>query len=125
MKNSGKMTFTGLLIIFLIIYGAFAAIKLISSSITEKEISKKIKDTFGVDRGYGFTEASGEEIIKKILSNSSGIIFDKDDRDSVEVTIDNEKKKIFYYYEYEVVTNLIFFKKRKRVLKDEEIRSYH
>jgi len=125
MKNSGKLTFTGMIMIFIVLYGAFVSIKLISANLTEKEVTKKIKDTLGSERGYGFTASRGEEVIIEILSNVKGIVFNDEYSGNVEVTIDNKKHLILYYYEYEIVTNLIFFKKRKLVTKEEDIRSYN
>ncbi len=125
MKNSGKLTFTGIIMIFLVGYGAFAAIKLISANLTEKEVSKKVKDTLGTERGYGFNESVGRDAIIKILSNTKSIVFTRDNEENVDVRIDKDKKLIIYYYEYEIVTDLIFAKKKKKVFKEEQLRSYN
>ncbi len=124
MNNKGKLTFTGIIVIFLILYGAFAAVQLINAKITEDEVAKKVKDRMGRERRYSLTDSEAEDYIYEILSEQRHIIFGDAEEDTIVVTIDKEKKTLSYYFEYGVETNLIFFKKLKRVKVDDSMLSY-
>ncbi len=124
MNQKGKISFTGIFIVLLVFYGAFAAIKIISVNITEDQINKNIKDKIGLERGYKFTEERGREIILEVLTKSNDIVFDPKEEGTIDFTIDDEKKLIIYYYEYELVTDFLFFKKRKKIGFEDDMRSY-
>ncbi len=124
MNNKGKLTFTGLLVIALIFYGAFAAVQIINAKITEDEVAKKVKDRLGRERSYSLTESNAEDFIYEILSKQRDIIFGNSEEDSISVTINKEEKKISYYFEYGLKTDYIFYKKIKRVKVDDSMRSY-
>lgn len=125
MNQKGKISFAGIFIVFLVFYGAFAAIKIISANITEDQINKNIKDQIGLERGYKFTEERGREIILEVLTKSNDIVFDPKEEGTIDFTIDDEKKLIIYYYEYELVTDFLFFKKRKKIGFEDDMRSYN
>lgn len=122
-KQDGKLTITGLIAIIVIFYGAYAGIKLLSASLMESQIENEIVDMFGLFRGPDMTEERGREEIRKILLKKD-IIFEERDDNAVEVEIDTKAGKIYYYYKYEIETDLLFFKKRKTVEVDHEMRSY-
>ena len=124
MNQKGKISFFGILTIFIVFYGAFAAIKIVSANITENQVKKTIKDRIGLERGHGFTEEKGREIILEILLKNSDIVFDPKEEGVVDLTIDDEKKLIIYYYEYELVTDLLFFKKIKKVSYEADMNSF-
>ncbi len=124
MNNKGKLTFTGIIVIFLILYGAFAAVQLINAKITEGEVSKKVKDRMGRERRYSLTGSEAEDYIYEILSKQRHIIFGDAEEDTIIVTIDKENKTLSYYFEYGIETNLVFFKKMKRVKVDDSMLSY-
>ena len=124
MNNKGKLTFTGIIVIFLILYGAFAAVQLINAKITEDEVAKKVKDRMGRERRYSLTDSEAEDYIYEILSKQRDIVFGEAEEDTIVVTIDKEKKTLSYYFEYGLETNLIFFKKVKRVKVDDSMQSY-
>ena len=77
MKQEGKITLIGFIIIILIVYGGFVAVKLISTNLTESQIENKVKDTFGMMRGSGFDEAKGQDAIRSILTERDDIILDE------------------------------------------------
>jgi len=124
MNNKGKLTFTGIIVIFLILYGAFTAFQLINAKITEDEIAKRVKDKMGIERRYSLTDSEAEDYIYEILSKQRDIIFGEAEEDTIVVTIDKEKKKLSYYFEYGLETNLVFFKKIKRVKVEDSMLSY-
>lgn len=123
-NNQGKLTITGIIVIFLIIYAAFAAVQIITANMTEGEVEKKVTDRLGIERGYHLTENQAEDFIYDILSKQGGIIFGEAEEDTITVTIDREKKLLSYYFEYGLETNLIFTKKIKRVRVDKSMANY-
>jgi hypothetical protein len=122
-KQQGKMNITGLLLLVVIFYGGFVAIKLISASVTETQIEKEVVETLALYRGADFTE---EEAMKKIreVIRKHDVIFEEKEENAVDVQIDMKSGKIFYYYKYGMVVDLIFWTKEKAVVVDKEIRSY-
>lgn len=124
MNNKGKLTFTGLLVIVLVFYGAFAAVQIINAKLTEGEIQKKVKDRVGIERGYSLTDGEAEDFIYEVLSKQNDIIFGASEEDMISVTIDKDTKTLSYYYEYGLETDFIFFKNLKRVRVDDSMRSY-
>ncbi len=124
MNNKGKLTFTGIIIIFLLLYGAFATVQIINAKITEDEVAKKIKDRMGRERGYSLSDTEAEDYIYEILSKQRHIIFGEAEEDTIVVTISKETKTLSYYCEYGLETDYIFFKKMKRVIVDDSMLSY-
>lgn len=124
MNNKGKLTFTGLLVIVLVLYGAFAAVQIINAKLTEGEIQKKVKDRVGIERAYSLTDGEAEDFIYEVLSKQNDIIFGASEEDMISVTIDKDTKTLSYYYEYGLETDFIFFKNLKRVRVDDSMRSY-
>jgi hypothetical protein len=125
MNNKGKLTFTGILVIILILYGSFAAVQIITAKLTEDEISKKVKDRLGRERRFSLTDSEAEDFIYEVLSTQKGIIFGENEEDSISVTIDLDNKTIHYSFDYGIETDLIFFKKLRRIRVDDSIRSYN
>lgn len=122
MRQEGKLTFIGFIIIILIVYGGFVAVKLISTNLTESQIENKVKDTFGMMRGSGFDEAEGEDAIRDILTERDDIILDENH--VIDVELDKNTHTIKYFFEYEVETNFLLFKSRKKIEVNESMRSY-
>jgi len=123
-NNQGKLTITGIIVILLILYGAFAAVKIVSAKLSEGEIQKKVKDRLGRERGFTLTEVHAEDIIFEVLSKQRDIIFGDKEEDTISVTIDTEKKILSYYFEYSIQTDLIFTKQIKRVRVNESMASF-
>jgi len=124
MNNSGKLTFTGMVVIALIFFGGYISVQLITSAITKGEIAKQVKDRLGKIRGFSLTNDQAEEHIYKILSKQKGIIFGKSEWDAISVRIDNENRTLSYYFEYGMETNFIFYKKRNKVQVKDSMRSF-
>ncbi len=124
MDNKGKLTFTGIIVIFLVLYGAFSAVQIISAKLTESEIAKKVKDRLGRERRFSLTDAEAEDFIYEILSKQRGIVFGEAEEDTISVTIDHDTRLLSYYFEYGMDTNFVFFKKSKRVIVEDAIKSY-
>lgn len=124
MNNKGKLTFTGLLVIALVFYGAFAAVQIISTKLTEGEVQKKVKDRVGIERRYSLTDGEAEDFIYEVLSKQDDIIFGDAEEDMISVTIDKDTKTLSYCFEYGLETDFIFFKNLKRVRVDDSMRSY-
>ena len=121
-KQQGRMNITGLLIVVIIFYGSFVAIKLISASMMETQIEKEVVETLGIYRGADLTEEDAIKHVRDVIAQHD-VIFDKKEG-AVDVQIDAKSGKIFYYYKYGVEVNLIFWTKKKTVEVEDEIRSY-
>lgn len=115
MNQKGKITITSLIILLMIVYGVFVAVKLVSASIQDTQIAKEVKDKVGYLRNSSNVSADKiqEEIIEILLKKD--IIFNKDDNAAVSVEIDRATLRIHYYYKYGIETDLIFFKKKRQV----------
>lgn len=123
MKQEGKLNITGLLMIAVIFYGAYAVIKMVSTSLMISQIENEVIDTFGTMRGYDFSNEKANKAVRDILMKND-IIFDEKDAGAVDVEVNPQKGKIFYYYRFEVETDYLFFKKRKVVEVENEMQSY-
>jgi hypothetical protein len=123
MKQNGKITFTGFILLLLILYGGFAAVKLISASLMETQIENEVKDTLGFIRGAALTEEKAYKAIKDILQKND-VIFDEKKKGAIEVRIDRRAGKLEYNFKYDVEVNLIFFKQRRTVEVKNEMRTY-
>lgn len=122
-KQQGKINFTGFIMILIVIYGGYAAVKLISASLTDTQIRKEIIDTLGTMRGADFSVAEGTEVVRKIILRS-GVIFDEENGGEAFVKLDQQHGILTYHYKYDVEVDLLFFKKRKTVNITEEMKSY-
>lgn len=122
-KQQGEINFTGFIMILIVIYGAYAAIKLISASLSETQIRKEVIDTLGTMRGADFSAEDGTKAVREILMRN-GIVFDENSGSEAIVTIDRQRGDLRYYYKYNVEVDLLFFKKKKTVEIDEDMKSY-
>ena len=119
MKNqNGKITLIGIIMMLVIVYGVFAAIKLLSAGFMESQIENEIKQALYIRQGSDFTTTIGEEAILKILEKND-VFFDEQDEGAVVVTIDSKNFEVKYYVEFEIDIDLLFFKKTKEVTIDE------
>jgi hypothetical protein len=123
MNQKGKITFLSLIALLIIVYGGFAAVKLIGSSLADKHIEKAVIEELGTARGSYFSSEMGEDIVRKILKDNH-VIFDENDEGAVEVNMNQKKGTIEFYYRYKVEINLIFFKKMKTVEVRSEVAAY-
>lgn len=121
-KQQGKMNITGLLLLVIIFYGGYVAVKLISASMTETQIEKEVLEELATYRGSDLTEEEAMKHVRDVIGKHD-VIFD-DEKGSVDVQIDRKAGKIFYYYKYGMEVNLIFWTKEKTVEVEDEIRSY-
>jgi hypothetical protein len=123
MKQDGKFTFGGFILILIILYGGYAAIMLISTSLMQSQIENEVTEALGFRRGAALTNERAYEAIKDILLKKD-VIFDEKDQGAVDVTVDRRGGKILYYFRYDVEINFIFFKHRKTVEVKDEMRNY-
>ena len=121
-KQQGKMNITGLLLLVIIFYGGYVAVKLISASMTETQIEKEVVEELALYRSSDLTDEEAMKHIRNVIGKHD-VIFD-DEKGSVDVQIDRKAGKIFYYYKYGMEVNLIFWTKEKTVEVEDEIRSY-
>ena len=124
MKQEGSINFTGLIMLFIIFYGGFAAIKFIAAGATDTQIKKEVIDTLGTMRGADFSENEGVKAVRDVLLEHDSIIFDEYDDNAVSVKLDRNKGRITFFYKYDVELNLLFFKKRRTVDVKEVVKSY-
>lgn len=123
MKEHGKINFSGIIMILLIVYGGYAAVKLISAGAMGTQIRKEVIDTLGTLRGADFSEEEAVEAVKKVLLDHA-IIYDEEAGSTVQITLNREKGTITFLCKYDVETNFLFFKKRKTVELKEGLKSY-
>ena len=123
MNQRGRITFLSFLAILIIVYGGFVAIKMLGSSFADKQIEKEVIESLGATRGSHFTDEMGVELIIKILQKNN-VIFDKEDKDVISVTVNDKKGTIEFYYRYKVEINLILFKKQRVVEVRNEVSAY-
>ncbi len=121
MNEKGKITISGLILLLLIVYGAYASFIFLGARIEKSQISNEVKDTIGMYRGGDFTPAKGEVAIREIL-NKRDIIFTEAHEEQVSVQIN--RKTIEYYYTYEIEMDFLFFKKKMIVEDEGQMRSY-
>lgn len=122
MNQKGKLTFFSLILLIILIYGGFVAIKILGANFQESQIKKEVYDTIGIMRGSDFTTEMGEEAIKKILGKNDNVIFDENDEGSIEINLD--KRELFYYFRFEIEIDLLLFKQIKEVEIEDSMERY-
>jgi hypothetical protein len=146
MRNQkGKVNITSVLIVTVLVYGAFVAFKIISSRITKSQIKNEIIEKFGYIRGTEFTPEKGEEVIREILiahdlytEDEIGEEGDENEDEfgdkeiNVEaygtrifVEIQQKGSKIWFSVEYVDEINLLFFKTKARYKFEDEMLNYN
>lgn len=150
MRNQkGKVNISSILIVAVLVYGAYVAFKIISSRITKSQIKNEVIDKFGYIRGTEFTPEKGEEVIREILiahdlytedvigneeSESEGENEDEfgDKEINVEaygtrisVEIRQKGSKIWFSVEYVDKINLLLFKTKARYKFEDEMFNYN
>jgi hypothetical protein len=142
MRNQkGKVNISSILIITVLIYGAFAGFKVISSRVTKTQIKSEIIEKFGFIRGTDFTSGLGEEIIRKILIEHNLYSEDVGEGEENEyesgdenvnaasygtkIVVNVQGAKITFSVEYTDVIDFIFFKSKARYLIEEEMLNYN
>lgn len=144
MRNQkGKVNISSILIIAILVYGAFAAFKIISSRITKAQIKNEIIDKFGYIRGPDFTPEKGEEVIREILiehnlysedvSGGEENEYESGDEDVnveyygtiIDVEIRQKGSKIWFAVEYIDEINLLLFKTKARYYFEDEMFNYN
>lgn len=123
MKQDGKITILGLLMIVILFYGGFCAVKVVSVNLMESQIKKEVHDMIGLLRGPGFTDALAATKIIEILERND-IIFDKEDAEGVWVALDRKAGTIKWEFSYSVDVDLILKKYTKHYVVTDEMRSY-
>ena len=144
MRNQkGKVNISSILIIAILVYGAFVAFKIISSRITKSQIKNEIIEKFGFIRGTEFTPEKGEQVIREILIEhdlyTEDEIGDEESEDEygdkeinveaygtrIAVEIRQKGSKIWFSVEYVDEINLIFFKTKARYDFEDEMLNYN
>ncbi len=144
MRNQkGKVNIGSFLIIVMLVYGAFAAFKIISSRVTKTQIKSEIIEKFGAIIGMDFTPEKGEEIIRDIMTahklysepvgegeeneDESGDknVKAKSDQTKIAVELRQNGTKIRFFVEYIDEINLLLFKTKARYSIDEEMFNYN
>jgi hypothetical protein len=153
MRNQqGKVNFTSIILLVLILYGAFVAFKFITAHITKGQIKNDVINRFGYVRGPDFSEEQGEKIIREVLVNH-GVLTSAAENEGDEsgesqtgsgsepgpenaegktgqkviydVRLDENKQNIKIYIRYEEVVDLIIFKSRQTFDIQEEMQNYN
>ena len=146
LSQKGKISFSTILIMLLLFYGAFAAFKIISSRLTKSQIKNEIVDKFGYIRGPDFTVEKGEKIIQDILKEHE-LYTEPGEEDEYEdesgeeegsaesekaftgtrisVTVLQKGAKIKFYVEYMDIIDLILFKTKAYYTIDDEMLNYN
>jgi hypothetical protein len=144
MRNQkGKTNITSILIVVVLVYGAFVAFKIISSRVTKSQIKNEIIEKFGFIRGTEFTREKGEEVIREILIAhdlyTEDVIGEEEDGDEygdkeinvesygtrISVEIQQKGSKIWFSVEYVDEINLLLFKTKARYNIEDEMLNYN
>jgi hypothetical protein len=144
MRNQkGKTNISSILIIAVLVYGAFAAFKIISSGITKSQIKNEIIEKFGYIRGTEFTPERGEEVIREILIEhdlyTEDVIGEEEDENEfgdkeinveaygtkIAVEIRQKGSKIWFSVEYVEEISLLLFNIKKRYYFEDEMFNYN
>jgi hypothetical protein len=146
MRNQkGKVNITSVLIVAVLIYGAFVAFKIISSRFTKSQIKNEIIEKFGYIRGTDFTPEKGEEVIREILIEhdlytEDEIAEEGDENEDgfgdkeinveaygtrISVEIQQKGSKIWFSVEYVDEINLLLFKTKTRYKFEDEMLNYN
>jgi anionic cell wall polymer biosynthesis LytR-Cps2A-Psr (LCP) family protein len=115
--QQGKFSIGAILLLLILVYGGFLAVKFTSAGFTASQIENEIKESLFLRQGSDFTPEKGKKAIRDIL-DKKGVYYDEENEDIIVVTIDSRTYRITYYVEYEIDINLIFFKKTKFVTLD-------
>ena len=67
MNREGKVAFSTIIFMVVLIYGGFVAYKIFSARITMGQIKKEIVDKIGFVRGQDFNSKKGEDIAWEVL----------------------------------------------------------
>lgn len=142
MRNQkGKANIGGILIIAVLVYGAFVGFKVISSRVTKTQIKSEIIEKFGFIRGTDFTPGLGEEVIRKIMIEHNLYSEDADEgeeneyesgdenvnkaSDATKIAVNVQGAKITFSVEYTDEIDFIFFKSKARYLIEEQMLNYN
>jgi serine/threonine protein kinase len=146
MRNQkGKANISSILIIAILVYGGFAAFKIISSRVTKSQIKNDIIEKFGYIRGPDFTPEKGEQIIREILiehnlysedvsveeeneyENESGGEDANAEYYGTRIAVEIRQKgaKIWFAVEYIDEINLLLFKTKSRYYFEYEMYNYN
>ncbi len=123
MKNrsqKGKISISGILVLLVLVYGVFVAIKFLSTQFTSTQIENEIREALFIRQGADFTPRVGRETIIKILEKKD-VIFDENSEKAIWVEIDPDTFKVRYYVEYEIEINLLLFQNVKEVTLDKTL----
>jgi hypothetical protein len=121
MNQKGKITIGGLIILLVIIYGAYAAFVFLGARVEKSQIANEVKDTMGMHRGGDFNAQKGEQVIRDILYKHD-IIFTEEHESQVSVQIN--RQMIEYFYTFEIEMDFLFFKRIMEVENEDRMRSY-
>ncbi|MDY0297689.1 MAG: hypothetical protein RB296_10265 [Acidobacteriota bacterium] len=124
-SERGKSTFFNLILVLLVIYGAFALVKHLGAGFQQRSIAAEVKDRLSLERGPGFTADKGVRAIREILEKE-GVILDETQEGEglVDVQINQERQMIEYLIRYELEVNFLFFTQRRVFEIEDEIQSY-
>jgi hypothetical protein len=122
MSQKGKITFFTLILLIILIYGAFVAIKLLGANFQESQIKKEVYDTIGIMRGSDFTPERGAEAIRKVLRKNDNVIFDENEEDAIEINLD--KRVLSYYFRFQIEIDLLLFKQMRLVEIEDAMERY-
>lgn len=116
-NQKGKFSIGAILLLLIVVYGGFVAVKFISAGFTASQIENDVKEALYLRQGSDFTSEKGEKAIMDIL-DKKGVIYDGENEDLIVVTINPSNFRVSYYVEYEIDINLIIFKHTKYVTLD-------
>jgi len=143
-SEKGAAKFSSILIVALICYGAFAAIKIISANVMEGQIRNNIIDEIGLQRGPNFTAENARKIVREALK-AQGVL-ENDTEYSEESTtestseansdsataeqiiyaeIDEKTSMVRFKATFNYTVNLIFFKQKKHYVVEGELLNYN
>jgi len=144
MRNQkGKINISSILITVMLVYGAFAAYKVIASRVTKTQIKSEIIEKFGFIRGSDFTVEKGEQVIREIMTAHNLYVEDVSGEEADEyksgeekvkkestatkiaVEVQEKEAKVWFAVEYTDTIDFLFFKSKVRYYIEEEMLNYN
>ena len=147
--KAGKMRFSSILIVAILFYGGFVAVKIVSANIMQGQIKTNIIDRIGHLRGPDFTVEQGIKIVIDVLRENNVLEAEYDDTEDeegeadtasytdmgsgdedeefqrIDVKINSKENLVEFFVTYKYEINFIFFKQLKYYEVVGEVQNYN
>lgn len=143
--QSGKIRFSTLIILAVLFYGGYCAVKIASAEIMKGQIKTACVNGIGEVRGPDLTVERCEEVILDVL-DENGILGSEetpandetktdtatteettpnDNDPTIKVTINGSRSNVHFTISYNYTSNLVFFKYKKSYFIEGDVQNYN